>query len=809
MMALDDLKYAVRLLSKKSGFTVLTTLVMATGLGLSVYLFSFLHGQVYRHLPFENGDTLVQISSSSNGARNQGLLNLHDYNEIRTAITGLTEFGAFRNLNFNVAGRDGAKRYNAAAAEPNMFQLTRTQPILGRGFTEAENQPGAERVVVIGYEVWQNQFGKDSQVLDQTLRINGQSHRIIGVMPEGYFFPAVAEMWVPLRESAAQVPRDSAGSVFGLAHIKDGASMKEINRELTLVMQRLAERFPETNNGTSAYIEFIPRLPVGDGVAIGYSLYIIAILILVLASINVGNLLLSRAIERRKEMAIRVALGAPKGRLISQMLWESIIICGVGGIIGILAVAWGLEITQAISESYSVDRPPFWLELSLDSFTIGLALSFLFGAILITGFLPIWQNSRVDFNAVLRDGTRGAQGRKAGRLNRVLVISEIFVSLTVLIAASVMTVVNYKAIRADYGADTGNTLTAQALLSEFSYDTPQKRVEFAKALESRLENSAGIGDVMIATALPGTFAFTPMIALEGKEYTEDRGYPQVNYVSIMPGSLEKLGVSLKQGRYFNSGDDGLDKRTVIVTESFAERYFANESPIGRRLRIVEPDGNTPDWFTIVGIVEHTIQGPSFITANRETPSVFRPFTQAPSNEITIAVRMKADRSEVLRTLRSTMQSIDPELPAYGIETYTDKIGRHTNPLKFITTVFLLFGIAAAVLASSGIYGVISNAINQRTQEIGVKRALGATEQRITREFLKTGFKQLLWGGIPGLLVGSAMGFGMVKVLPITGPDLLVITIGLTTFIGCAVMFATYLPTTRALKMEPSQALRFE
>ncbi len=808
MMLINDLKYAIRLLSKKIGFTVLTTLVMATGIGLSIYLFSFFHTMVFKAMPFEDGESLVQISASQNGLRNAGTINLHDYNEIRKSLKGVGEFSAFQIMNLTISGRDGARRYSAVSAESNIFQLTRTKPALGRVFLESENQEGAERVVVIGFDLWQNQFAGDEEVIDKTLRINGESHRVIGVMPQGFVFPSNTELWRPMRENANQVTRKEASNIFGLAHLKDVGNLEEINRELSLIMQRLEQKYPKTNNGIGAYVSSIPMATAVDGIAVIYTVHIIAILVLILASINVGNLLLSRAIERGKETAIRVALGAPRSRLISQMLWESIIICCIGGVIGLLMLFWGLDITEAVTATFNVDKPPFWWKFGVDSFTVKLFLTFVIGTILVTGLLPAWKSTGADFNAVLRDGTRGALGKKAGRLNRFLIISEIFVSMTVLITATVLMVGNYKATKADYGADAENILTAEVLLTETKYDTPEKKAQFVQALQSRLENTTGISEVMVSSALPGTITSTPAMALEGKEYSEEKGYPRANHIVVTPGSLEKLGVELKDGRYFNSSDDGLDKGSVIITDSFKSQYFPNSSAIGKRIRTVELDGDKPNWLTIVGVVEHTIQGPSYQESGKRA-SVFRPFSQAPRNQMTVAMKMNAGRNEATASLRKTLASIDPDLPAFRIETYSDSFSRHTDPMLFITTIFLLFGIAAVVLASTGIYGVMSNTINQRTQEIGVKRALGATEERIIKEFLKAGIKQLLWGGIPGLLAGTAMGFAMSTMLGVGSADLIVVAVGLVFIIGGTVLLATYLPTKRALQMGPSEALRYE
>ena len=812
MMIVQDFSYAVRLLSKKPGFTLLTTLVMATGMGLSLFLLSFLNTMAFKDLPFKDGNSFVLLSTYQLGVVDYGQeINLHDYQEIRTSLNGMSEFGAYNSISVNVSGRDGAKRYSAISAEANIFKITRTTPILGREFSEAENQSGAEYVVVIGYDIWQNQFAGDEQVLGQVLRINGQSHRIIGVMPEGYFFPARAEMWLPMREDATKLPRGKSSSFYGMGHLEKGVSIEDINVQLEVIMKRLEAKYPKTNGGSRAYASTLQNSQGNrDESDIIYGMYIVAILILILAAVNVGNLLLSRAVERSKETAIRMALGAPRSRLISQMLWESIIICSLGGLIGLLVVAWGLEIMETIVATFTFDKPVFWWKFGLDSFTMKLFFTFTFCSILVTGLLPAWKNTGGDFNSTLRDGTRGALGKKTGKLNRLLVMAEIFISMVILIVAGVMLVSSYLTTHADIGADTKDILTARVLLTQASYDTPEKQVSFAKTLQSRLENSPGISDVMISSALPGFWSPTPPIALEGKEYSKegDNTYPRANYIVVTPGSLAKIGIELKQGRYFTSSDDGLDNNTVIVTDSFVASHFPDQSPLGKRLKLVEADGETPKWLTIVGVVEHTSQGPANEPRGKFS-SIFRPYAQAPRQQMTIAMRMNADSAVITRTLRKTLQSIDPELPAFRIEPYAAAIARSIAPMQFISTVFLLFGIAALILASSGIYGVMSNTISQRTQEIGVKRALGADEEHITREFLKTGLKQLLAGAIPGLISGCAMGFAMSQLMGVGNANLLLIGVIMMTLIGTVVVLATYIPTKRALKMEPSQALHHE
>lgn len=810
MLIIKDFKYACRLLAREPGFSLLTILVMASGIGLSLFLFAFFHNLVFKDLPFKDGELLLQVNSTRNGISQWGGLDLHDYFEVRSHLEGVIEFSAYRERSVNVSGRDGARQYSGAIVEPNLFALTRTQPILGRVFNEADSQTGATAAIVVSYELWQNYLGGDPQVLEQMLRIDGTNHHIIGVMPQGYSFPRTADIWAPMQEDAMRMPRGRAGDVYGVVLLEEGISRKDINRQLALIMQRLEQRYPDTNSGVSAYVTSFPMTAVRDGVGVVYAMQIAAALIFFLALINAGNLLLSRAVGRGRETAIRVALGAPRIRLISQMLWESIIICVIGGTIGLLVLAWGLEVVERVTLTFFKDKPVFWWSFGINGFTLKLFVVFISVAIVATGLLPALRNSGADFNAVLRDGTRGAVGKKSGRLHRLLVISEIFLSTTVLIAAAAMVVGAYLATHADFGVETDNVLTAKISLPEADYPSRRRQAAFVHTLQSRLENTSGITKVMIGSSLPGEWSWVPAIAIEGVEYLRQGGedYARANYVSVTPGTLEKLGVELRAGRYFNGGDDHVDGRTVIVTESFAARYLNGESPIGKRIRIAESDKKEQEWLTIIGVVEHTIYGQANDDTGK-TPVVYRPFSQLPRNYMTVAMRMNTTAEQAARTLRHILASLDPDLPAYQVEPYGEIIKRSNGPLSLVSKIFLLMGIVAIVLAASGIYGVMANTVTQKTHEIGIRRALGATDKAINWQFLKMGIRELLWGGIPGLLAGYVMAMAMSRIIGLQGLALFTIAAVMTALVASVVLVATWLPARRALQMEPGEALRYE
>ncbi|BBN83878.1 hypothetical protein PA25_38630 [Pseudoalteromonas sp. A25] len=804
----NDIKYAMRLLAKKPSFSALTVFVMATGIGLSVYLFSFMNTMLFKPLPFADGEHIIEFTTSLNGKRNFGDFNLHDFAQIQADLTSASEFSVFRNTVVSVSGRDGARRYNATDARANIFSLTRTTPLLGRTFSSDEDKVGGENVTVIGYDLWQNHFGGQEDVLSKSVKINGQNHRVIGVMPEGYYFPRRAQLWRPLKDNIQQVTREQNSQVTGLAHRKPGVSLEQIDQELNLIMQRLAERYPKTNAGIGAYALTMHMSTADGGMPVVYIMHLAAVLILILASVNVGNLLLSRAVERSQETAIRVALGAPTGRLLSQLLWESIFICGLGGLIGLLVLGWGLELTQTITNQFFTDRPPFWWDFGIDAYTLKIFFAFLLGTIFVTGFLPAWRNINGDFNAVLRDGTRGALGKNAGKLNKALVVGEVFLSITILIVAAVMITASFKATYADYGVNTTNKIVGQVTLPSEQFKTDEQKAQFVHALNAQLVSQNVLQNSVIMSRLPGFSDTQKAIAVAGQEYAKQNlaSYPRANQIATFPGALSKLEAQLIDGRFFNDADNKANIHNVIVTDSFVEQHMNGGSAVGQRIQFINEDSTKGPWYTIIGVTKHVIQN----TPNRDKqvklPSVYVPFAQTPRSSIFIAADINSELATAKTALTNTIKEVAPDLPIYNIDLYDARLTQRVAPLTFVGGVLMLFGLASFLLAASGIYGVMANTISQRTQEIGVKRALGASEQKITTEFLISGTKQLLLGAVPGLGIGLALGYAMSVPIGVEFTDVAVAAVVLTVLLSAVVLLATYLPTKRAVEHEPAYAL---
>ncbi|CAH9064593.1 hypothetical protein PSECIP111951_03169 [Pseudoalteromonas holothuriae] len=804
----SDIKYAIRLLAKKPSFSALTIFVMATGIGLSVYLFSFMNTMLFKPLPFTDGEHLIELSTSMNGKRNFGDFNIHDFEEVKASLSNISEFSSYRNSVVNIAGRDGARRYSATDARANMFSLTRTSALLGRTFSPEEDKVGAQNVTVIGYDLWQNHFGGKSDVLSKTLKINGQNYQVIGVMPEGYYYPRRAQLWRPLRDNTQQVTRTQNSQVTGVALREPGTSIEQLDHELSLIMQRLEQRYPKTNSGLGAYALTMHMSTADGGMPVVYVMHVAAVLILILASVNVGNLLLSRAVERSQETAIRVALGAPTGRLLSQLLWESILICGLGGLIGLLVMGWGLEVTQTVTNQFFTDRPPFWWNFGIDAYSLKIFFAFLVSTIFVTGFLPAWRNINGDFNAVLRDGTRGALGKNAGKLNKALVVGEVFLSITILIVAAVMITGSFKATYADYGVNTRNKLTGQITLPEEQYQTDQQKIQFVQALNSQLATHNILQDTIITSALPGFGDKRPAVAIAGQEYAKQglSSYPRANQIAVFPGTLSHLEAQLVKGRLFTNSDNKIDKHTVIVSDSFVEQYMGTEQPLGQRIQFINEDSSKGPWLTIVGVVKHIVQTMPNRDRASKTPSVYVPFAQSPRSSMYIAASIHSDMSLAKEALTNAINQVAPQLPIFNIDSLDGRLTQRVAPLRFVGGVLMLFGLASFLLAASGIYGVMANTISQRNQEIGVKRALGASEQHISKEFLISGTKQLLLGAVPGLAIGLGLGYAMSVPIGVEFSDIVIAAFVLTTLLSAVVLLATYLPTKRALVNEPAYAL---
>ena len=807
MKWLFDIKYAYRMLLKNPGFTSLTVSVMAAGLGICVFMLAFIATVITRPLPFEQGEQMHVIELEYDGMHYNGGSIMHpDYLTIKEQSNSYSEIGAYYNATANLSNGDRAQRYSSVVTEANMFSFTKTSPLMGRDFTDHDAMSGAEPVTVIGYEIWQNYFNGDQSVVGQSVKINGVDTLIIGVMPEGYLFPVAAQLWQPLTEDATRVKRSEAAHMSIYVKKKPEVSIAQANQEVKDIMSKIAQQYPETNSKSSAYVTTFQKWVMGDGTDMIIGLMLTAVgFVLILACVNVGNLLFARANERAKETAIRVALGAPRTLLIMHMMWESVFICGLGGLFGLFLAAWSLELLQVILPQMLPMSVPFWWSMSLDSELILQSIMIILVTALVTGILPAWKMSSSDFNAVLRDGTRGSVGKKAGRINRFLVIVEVALSCILLSLSGVLFVVLQEVNSSNFGANIENKLTARIGLPQVNYQEDSKRIQYYQRLLTKLSTIPGVNSVGAISGLPGSgngyLAFQP----EDYEVTENQ-YPRTGQGVTYIGSMQAMEMKLLEGRYFDSRDRVDSLPVTVITESMATKYWPTGSALGKRFKYVESEDQP--WLTVVGVVNHVIHGQPFSGVKHRT-TAYLPFTQQTRRFMSIFIDTQGDSEQYNEALISAVASIDPEVPAYSISTLTERLRRSTGGMNFIRDLFAVFAACALLLASSGIYGVLANSTSRRTQEIGIRRAIGASDEKVLSMLMKQGWVQLIIGLVVGLPIGYLVSQGVVQMLAPETNNYYIVFVIIPVIISLVVTLATFVPAKRAIKMEPCSALRYE
>jgi predicted permease len=820
-----DIKYAARLLSKKPSFTALTVSIVAVGLGLTLFTFSLLNGLVFKPLSFADGEPVYAVEALYDhthlSRRNAMSYDMYNLQQDKTLFK---DMGFYQEGTTFVGGAgEGLRKFNSSYVSSNLFSFTDVQPLMGRALREEDHFEGAEDVIVIGYEMWQNYFNSDPEIVDKIVPIDGADPaRVVGVMPEGFAFPSVAQMWQPLEQSAIAPTERNFNFVYGFAKLADGVSFSQasiaIENKSAEIADSISEDFIWLIRDNKRYLSIEPfkKANITQYYGMFIALLIVVFLILMLACINVGNLLLARVNERIKEVAIRVALGVPKKRLILQMLWESIFICCLGGFLAILLAGWGLDIVnQVFDNTYAVDKlKPFWWTLQLDTQAIGVLVLAIVMMVLITGLIPAWRSLTGDFNSVLRDGTRGAMGKKAAKTTKVLVVSEILLSCVVLIMATVLLVSSFAAGIADYGVETKNRLTAQLQLppsdypirwdTEFEYEDRLARSKFYYDLKDELESLQNIEGVVYMSQLPGTGGGTSHFEIEGREAAVFNENPYSNNEGVSRDSFGTLGMEIIQGRDFDYRDVGEDVHSIIINESIARDFFPNGDAIGKKVRQVRRD-SAREWNTIVGVVSDSFHGTTMDFSSASYNS-YHPMDNYGAFSIMSAIHYTGSETVARQTLFEAVNKVNANVGIFHVQSYDALIQKPMKLIAAVSKIFLLCGIVAAFLAASGIYAVAANSVQQRTQEIGVRRALGSSDGRIMRLFMGQASWQLLMGIIGGLAMSIWLISLMSQTMIFSSVSYIIAMLGMPLLIAFMVLVATYIPTKKVVSLEPSDAL---
>ena len=809
---LQDLRFTFRLLLKERWFSAAAIVALALGIGVNAVGFTLVHAAFLRGLPFDGADRLFVLTWQSRaGRRNVSHAEVRDWREQNRSFEGLA---AYRSDSMNVSdSRALPEQARGTRMTANAFELLRQAPLLGRGFTNGDDQIGAEPVAVISYTFWKNRYGANADVVGAPIRVDGQPATIVGVMPAGMRFPDNTEVWLPAIPASGE-PRDRRSlNVFG--RLKSNLARVEAQTEMNGIAERLAAAYPDINKGLIGIrVEtFTERYVGGAGRTMLLVIMGAVSFVLLIACANVANLLLSRSANRAREVAVRAALGATRWRVVRQLLVESLALAFIGGSLGLLLGDFGVRLFDA-----AVTDPgkPYWMDFRVDYVVFGYVAGICCLTAILFGLAPALHVSKTNNNVALKEGGRGTTGNRRARwLSGTMVVTELALTVVLLTGAGLMLHSFMNLERLDAGFSIEHLLTMRLQLPEAKYGTADERRAFYDQLEPRLAAIAGVDAVAVTTTVPPLRAGERVFEIDGRPVArppaQSNDELEVAAVTISPRFFEVVGVNLLRGRSFGDADGAAGSETVIINERMASQYFPGEDPLGRRIRFVPrqptPDQPTPPWRTIVGISPSLRHGE---TRQVELNAVvYIPQRQEPPAGAALLVRSRLPSGALVDPLRRAVQSVDADQPVFSIQTLDLMLDEDRWPFRVFGVMFAAFAIIALVLSSVGLYAVMAYSVTQRTSEIGLRMALGAQARQVEWMILRLGLVQLAVGlslGLAGaLLVSSVMDSMLVGITP--GDPMTFAAI--TTLLTIVSLAACLLPARRATLVDPLTALRAE
>jgi putative ABC transport system permease protein len=792
----------IRTVLKRPGLSALAVIALGLGIGLTTMMFSIINGVILRGLPFEQADRIALVGAYDTKRPEPprpGHMAAGVFFDVRKAQRSFEDLGASYDGDVTLLGADGIPlRYAGAQLTPNVLHLLRVAPLKGRGFTEADAQPGAERVVLLGERVWNAQFQRDPDVVGRMIRVDGEPATNVGVMPASFGFPEHQHVWLPMRFGGGADPRNGL-EVFG--RLRDGTSIEAANAELARLAATIRPSYPEERDFGLMSQTYIDRKLPQRTVATFWTMLAAVFGVLLIACVNVANLQLARAADRTREVAIRLALGAGRGRVVREFLIEGLLLSAAGTLVGLLIARAGLTL---IWQNINDPSTPFWISFDMDLRVLLFATLLTVFAAMASSLIPALRATRGRPNDALKDEGRGATGLRIGRLSRALVVAQVALSFGLLMASGLVikSIVNAKLVPIPFRTDV---LTGRLDLSGPAYKDDAALRAILDRLHDRVIAVPGVSSVTFASGVPG-FS-NEYLDIDGQVTVDGPGAQRAEILAVAPDYLDVMGLRITTGRGILPADRHGAELVALVSDDFAARHFSNESPIGRRFRVRRSGGTPAPWRTIVGTFPSL--GNPAASGRDHNATAMIPLDQRPTRNVEMVIAGAAETLAPAGEIRRAVAQVDQAIVIDRFTTVQGRYDERTWPVRVFGGLFSAFGIAAMLLASAGLYGVMAFAVRRRTAEIGIRMALGANRSNILRLIVRQGMGLL---GI-GLALGAGLGFLLSSQLT----QLLFqvqpwdVSVVLTTFLVLVAsgLAASFVPARRAAAVDPLVALRTE
>jgi putative ABC transport system permease protein len=810
----QDLRFAFRLLVKERWFSGVAIVALALGIGVNATVFTLVNAVLIRGLPFKDSQNLYMLSwqMKRGGRNNVSYPELKEWREQTKAFSGL---GAWQNNNMNISDDRGMpEQARGAFMTANSFSVLGQQPLLGRDFGPEDERKGTDLAVIVGYRIWRNRYGGDPNIVGKLTRINGKPAVIVGVMPEGMQFPQNNDIWAVFVPTEQQERRTARGlNVFG--RVRNGVGRTEAQTEMSTLGARQIKEYGKDYEeiGHAALQTFNERFNGGPIRAVFLSMMGAVGFVLLIACANVANLLLSRSAHRAREVAVRLAMGATRWRVVRQLLIESVLLGAIGGVLGLIIAVFGV---RAFDAAVADTGKPYWIVFTMDYTVFGFLLAICVLTGVLFGIAPALHVSRTNVHGVLKEGGRGnAGGGRVRWLTGTMVVVEVALTLVLLVGAGLMIRSFLNLYSLDVGIRTERLMAMQLQLTGEKYQKPEARRAFYERLQPRLASLSGTEGVAMTTGVPPFGSWRRPVEFDGRPVPKIDDAPNVSFVQISPEFFRVAGVSIERGRGFNEADGAPGAETVLINEKMAADHFKNEDPIGKRIRFMQPapPAGQPAppvqvWRTVVGI-SPTIRHSS--PQDAEPPSVvYAPYRQEVPGFASVMVRSALPPSSVMEAVRREVQAVDPDQPVFNLRTVDQMLAQSLWPYKVFGSLFAIFALIGLLLSAVGLYAVMAYSVTQRTQEIGVRMALGAQGNQVTWMVLRRGLIQLALGLAIGLgggyFAGAALPSQILVRTTATDPATFA---AITLLLSIVAIAACIIPARRAMRVDPLVALRAE